>query len=153
MSTELLLDLYESCDQGWQYKQYVLSNCQLDAKHTGQNIADAINRTHEEFNLSKRKLHYVTDQEANMISAGKLLKFTRSTCMAHLLDPVIAKDSIPKVDELAGDKAARYSQLFWKRCPRFTPTQKRMLMRTKVALTENPEEQQVWELLEPRRFR
>lgn len=37
-----------------------------------------------------------------MISAGNILKFTRSTCMAHLLDLVIAKDSIPKVDELAG---------------------------------------------------
>lgn len=35
-----------------------------------------------------------------MIKAGEFLNFPRSTCMAHLLDLVIAKDSIPKVAEL-----------------------------------------------------
>lgn len=82
--------------KGFHYKRH------SEVKHTGQNIADAVNRTHREFGRSNRKFHYVTDQGANMISAGKLLKFTRSACMAHLLDLVISKDSIPKVDELAG---------------------------------------------------
>jgi hypothetical protein len=84
----------------WKFVRFVLSNRHLDDRHTGKNIADAINKTMQEFGLASAKPTYVTDEGANMKCAGHILKFPRAPCVAHKIDSAISVDTLSQIPEI-----------------------------------------------------
>lgn len=72
-------------------KRYVLNVRHFPEKHTGNNIAGALNALCEEWGIptEKYKLYIVTDNGRNIRAAVKKLKWCERSCFAHTLQLAI----------------------------------------------------------------
>jgi hypothetical protein len=71
----------------------------LKYPHTSKSIVECLNQIIQEWNLNEKVFTITTDNGANMVKAGKLLKnhnnITRFPCAAHTLQLVVGKGLLP----------------------------------------------------------
>src|SRR5260364_220251 len=60
-------------DKNWKMRQFLLDIILFTSKHTGVNMADAINELIFEFNIQDKVLALMTDNESAMIVCGRLI--------------------------------------------------------------------------------
>ena len=79
-------------DQDWQIQSLSLSTNFLPEDHTGHVIAEALEATLEEWELSSnQQVCLTTDSGSNVIAATNILNWTRISCFGHNLHLAITK--------------------------------------------------------------
>jgi len=73
----------------YELKTTVLSTKSLTKNHTAQNLADALLKVFEEWNINNKITCIVTDNATNMLKACEILKKKHLSCYAHTLNLVV----------------------------------------------------------------
>jgi hypothetical protein len=111
LSSEAYLGLtIHYIDENWTLRRFLLDIIPFKTRHTGINMASAINSVISEFNLVSKALALTTDNESAMVVCGRRLSeefekalddntsFSHYRCSAHILN-LAAKQGMEIVDE------------------------------------------------------
>src|SRR4051812_9723732 len=111
LSSEAYLGLtIHYIDENWTLRHFLLDIIPFKIRHTGINMASAINSVLSEFNLVGKALALTTDNESAMLVCGRRLSeeferaldnnisFSHYRCSAHILN-LAAKQGLEIVDE------------------------------------------------------
>ena len=84
------------CNTDYDLKSVVLKTVHFQDAHTAVNIKREMELTAQEFDLTNKKIIYVTDNGSNIVKACKLLSVDRVGCLAHGIHNLITVDGIKK---------------------------------------------------------
>ena len=89
-------------DQNWKLCAKTLASRRMEDRHTGKNIAQAINEIRQDFKIGKVGC-LVTDNAANMSVAAKEANFDHAGCFAHTLQLCVEDGlKMPAIDKALG---------------------------------------------------
>lgn len=86
--------------RSFEQKCYVFAIFHFPLHHTGMNIAGSLKKNHEGIWASLYLEQFLTDNEAKIRSAIKILGFVHYSCFAHNFNFTLAVDSFENVPEI-----------------------------------------------------
>lgn len=93
---------FHQIDNEWHLKSRVLKTSLSESSHTAQHTCDDFKHVVDEYQLNDKKIVCVTDSEAKMVAACRLIGNHRFPCIAHKANTLIQTDMMqnPSVKEI-----------------------------------------------------
>ena len=84
----------------WELKSLVLETIHVNASHTAENIASALLKVANEWNIAEKVSCAITDNANNIVAAVKITGWPHLPCFAHTIN-LIVTNSISEVPDEA----------------------------------------------------
>ena len=88
-ATESFLTVTIHFIHSWKLKSLVLATIKFSTEHTGEHIADELQRITDHWEITHKVVGVVTDNASNMVAAIRITGWTHIHCFAHTLNLVV----------------------------------------------------------------
>ena len=88
-ATESFLTVTIHFIHSWKLKSLVLATVKFSTEHTGEHIADELQRITDHWEITHKVVGVVTDNASNMVAAIRITGWTHIHCFAHTLNLVV----------------------------------------------------------------
>ena len=83
----------------WEFKSVVLDTPRIDVSHTAKNLASALVKIADEWDIGNKISCAITDNANNIVAAIRITGWLHVPCFAHMIN-LIVTNSIAEVEEV-----------------------------------------------------